>query len=243
MREDPTPGVPARRSDTVPGRRFRDDEVREILARAARREGSASGPPTPHDVTLEDLMAAAAEAGLDPGEVRRAAALVHLGEGGAGGATVAAAPRWRALLTLEGCPLPTDRQALARAVELAAGRPGTVEKDPRGRFVWRARGATGGMQVVVAPAGTGVEVVVSADRAGTTAWIGLAGLAGWAVLSALTPLAALPLAAKLLGFVAAPLAAALPFGITARRALRPRVERMTLEVAREVEALAGATGP
>jgi hypothetical protein len=188
-------------------------------------------------------MAAAAEAGLDPGEVRRAAALVHLDAGGIGAFGFGAPARRHARLMLDGTAMPADRHAIARAVEAAAGRPGVVEKDPKGRFVWRTRGAMGGMEVIVAPAGTGVEVRVAADRAGATAWLWLAGVAAWSALSAFTPLAALPMAAKLLGFVASPVAAALPFRAVADRRLRPRVERTTLDVARAVEALAPPTDP
>ena len=223
-------------------RRFRDDEVLAILARASWREEGGT-LPTPHDPTLDDLLAAAAEVGLDPGEVRRAAALVHLDPGGGGVSILGAAPRQRTRLMLDGTAMPTDRHAIARAVELAAGRPGVVEKDPKGRFVWRSRGAAGGMEVIVAPAGTGVEVRVAADRAGATAWIWLAGLAAWSALSAFTPLATLPMAAKLLGFVAAPVAAALPFRAVGDRRLVPWVERTTLDVARAVEALAPPTAP
>lgn len=243
MSEDSTPGLPARRPDPLPERRFRDEEVRAILARASWREGSGSGLPAPHDPTLADLLAAAAEVGLDPGEVRRAAALVHLDAGGLGASILGAPSRRRTLLMLDGTSMPTDRHALARAVEQAAGRPGVVEKDPKGRFVWRSRGAIGGMKVIVAAAGTGVEVRVAADRAGATAWFWLAGLAAWSGLSVFTPLAALPLAAKLLGFVAAPVVAALPFRAVGDRHLRPRVEQTTLDVARAVEALAATTAP
>lgn len=238
MSGDPTPGVPARRPDPRPERRFGDDEVRAILARASWREGSGSGLPAAHDPTLADLLAAAAEVGLDPGEVRRAAALIHLDVGGVGASVLGAPPRRRTLLVLDGTAMPADRHAIARAVEVAAGRPGVVQKDPKGRFVWRSRGAAGGVEVIVAPAGTGVEVRVAADRAGATAWIWLGGLAAWSALSAFTPLAALPMVAKLLGFVASPVVAALPFRAVGNRRLRPWVERTTLDVARAVEALA-----
>ena len=62
-------------SGGLPARRFADEEVAAILRRASVRELGAD-LPSPHDPTLSDLMAAAAEVGLDPGEVRRAAAVV-----------------------------------------------------------------------------------------------------------------------------------------------------------------------
>ena len=72
---------------SLPARRFADDEVADILRRASVRE-AAVGLPSPHDPTLADLMVAAAEAGMDPAEVRRAAAVdVHRGGSVAG-------PRW-----------------------------------------------------------------------------------------------------------------------------------------------------
>lgn len=220
-------------------RRFRDDEARAILARASWREGSGSAVPAAHDATLDDLMAAAAEAGLDPAEVRRAAALATEGTDGAAGSLVGPPPRSRAVLALEGVALPADRSALARAVERAVGGGGEVVKDPRGRFVWRSRGWAGGAEVVVSGAGSGVEVRVAADRGGAQALVWLGGLTAWALLTALTPLATLPLAAQLAGFLVAPLAAARPFRASARRRLVPWVERVALDVARAVEETAG----
>jgi hypothetical protein len=55
-------------------RRYTDDEVQRLLQRASELESQSSGLPTPADgPTLRDLELIAAEAGLDPALLRKAA--------------------------------------------------------------------------------------------------------------------------------------------------------------------------
>jgi ABC-type tungstate transport system substrate-binding protein len=58
---------------------------------------------------------------------------------------------------------------------------------------------------------------------------------GWAVLSALTPLGALPLLAQALGLIVTPFLLARPFWVASDRSVRARLERAVLDLARVAE--------
>lgn len=233
MTETPSGDLPAPRP-SAPVRRFSDDEVAAILARASARETGA-GLSAPTDPTLEDLMAAAADAGLDPAEVRRAASLAAPAPGGAARLVLGAPDRRDVLAVLEGVPFPPDTQALARAAERGTGQRGEVVESMPGRFVWKERHTGGGTEVSLTQAGSALELRAHADRAGQYAALWFTGLVGWALLSALTPLGALPLLGKALGFVLAPFLLARPFWVAADRRAAARLERLTLDLARAAE--------
>jgi hypothetical protein len=205
--------------------------VAAILARAASRDASPD-LPAPHDPTLADLMAAAAEAGLDPAEVRRAAALVPPAPAGFAGVALGAPDRREVVAVLEGARLPADTHALVRAAERLAGGRGDVVDSAPGLLVWEERHLGGGTTMSAAEAGGALELRVSADRAGAYAGLWFAGLVAWAALSALTPLGALPLLGKALGFVLAPVLIARPFWVVADRRLRGRLEVAVMDLAR-----------
>jgi hypothetical protein len=233
MTDDRRP-LPAPRRSEAPERRFLDDEVAVILSRAASRE-TRTDLPTPHDPTLADLMAAAADAGLDPAEVRRAAALVPSAGAGFAGVALGAPDHREAAVVLEGVRLPADTRALAREAERAAGVRGEVVTSEPGCFVWEERHAGGRTTVSLSEAGGALEVRASADRAGHYMGLWFGGLVGWAVLSALTPLGALPLVGQALAFVVTPFLVARPFWVISDRKVRARLERMVLDLARVAE--------
>lgn len=241
MSGDERAPLPAPRRPTSPERRFRDDEVAAILARAASTETRAD-VPAPHDPTLADLMAAAADAGLDPAEVRRAAALVPPSGGGLASAALGAPDRREASAVLEGVRLPADRRALAREAERLTGRRGEVVASEPGRFLWEERHAGGRTTVSLVEEGGALELRAWADRAGHYLGLWFGGLVGWAVLSALTPLGALPLLGQALAFVVIPFLLARPLWVVSDRKVRARLERMVLDLARAAEE-AGGTGP
>lgn len=244
MTDDARAPVPAPRRPQAVERRFRDDEVAAILARAASRETRAD-LPAPHDPTLADLMAAAEGAGLDPAEVRRAAALVPSAEGGFAAGALGAPDRREVVAVLEGVGLPGDAKALAREVERAAGRRGEQAKSGPGTFVWRERHLGGGTTVSLAEEGGALEIRMSADRAGHYLGLWFGGVVAWALLSALTPLGSLPVAGQALAFLLTPLLVARPFWVASDRKLRGRLERAVLDLARTLEeggARAGGAG-
>jgi len=229
----PSP-VPAPRRPQAIERRFRDDEVAAILARAASQD-ARTDLPAPHDPTLADLMSAAEGAGLDPAEVRRAAALVPSAGGGVATAVLGAPDRREVVAVLERVRIPADAKALARAVERAAGSKGNVGKSGPGSFVWRERHLGGGTTVSLVQEGEALEIRVSADRAGHYLGHWFGGVLVWALLSALTPLGALPIAGQALAFLATPFLVARPFWAASDRKLRARLERAALDLARDVE--------
>ena len=234
MSDDERPRLPAHGTPALPERRFRDDEVAAILARAASRE-AGTDLPAPHDPTLADLMAAAADAGLDPGEVRRAAALLPAVEGGLATVALGAPDRREARAVLDGVRIPTDTRLLVREAERAAGRRGEVVTSERGRFLWEERHLGGGTTVSLTEEEGVLEVHVSADRAGHYLGLWFGGLVGWAVLSALTPLGALPLLGQALAFALTPFVIARPFWVASDRKLRAGLERAVLDVSRAAE--------
>jgi hypothetical protein len=189
----------------------------------------------PSDPTLADLMAAAAEAGLDPAEVRRAASLVVPARAGAARVALGAPDRREVLAVLDGVPFPTATNALVREAERATGSRGKVVESTAGRFVWKERHAGGGTEIALTHSGDALELRVHSDRAGHYAALWFGGLVTWALLSALTPLGAFPLLGKLLGFLVAPPLLARPFWVASDRRSAARLERLALDLARVAE--------
>lgn len=228
-------GLPAPRDPRVPERRFLDEEVSAILARAAARE-SRPDLPAPHDPTLADLMAAAAEAGLDPAEVRRAAAVIPTA-GESGLERILGAPARREIAAvLEGARIPADTPTVARWAQAALGGRGKVTSSGPEGFEWRSDGVLGRNSLALMERDGALALTVTTERGGYHLGLWFLGLAAWAALSAVTPLGALPLLGKLLAFLVTPIVVAHPFRATADRRLRARQERLALDVLRLAEA-------
>lgn len=216
-------------------RRLREEEVALILRRAADVEVRADLPP-PESATLADLMRAAADAGLDPAEVRRAAAVLPSTGGGAA-AAVFGAPDHRELRAfLEEAHLPEEPQALVRAAEAVVGRSGEVRgSDPR-RFRWEERHLGGRTVLELEETRGGVAVRAAAHRAGHYLGGWFAALVGWATLSALTNLSAV-LAPLLivLAFLLVPIVAVRPLWRRADATTRRRLDRLVMDALRVVD--------
>ena len=220
-------------SADLPARRFGDDEVAAILRRASVRELMAD-LPSPHDPTLSDLMAAAAEVGLDPGEVRRAAAVVS----GTGRSVVdvafGASDRRVCTAHLDGTSLPQAREGMARLADLHIGHQGHVIESVPDLFLWQEAHLGGRTTVEVRSAGGATGIEVRADRAGHYLGLWFLGLLGWASLSALSPVS-LPLLPAVLAFLLAPPLLVRPFWARADKRLRARLEVLVMALARAVE--------
>jgi hypothetical protein len=233
-------GVPAPPPGAGAPRRFREDEVASILRLAADAE-SAPPVPTAYDPTLADLMEAARQAGLDPAEVRRAAAVRAHASRGTARVVLGAPDRREVRATLDGASPPADPATTTAAIERILDRTGEViESDAHG-FAWQEHHTGGHTTVSVRRAGAAgrggaLEVRTTAHRAGHYLATWFVALLAWAAASALTPLGALPVVAKALGFVAAPFVLARPFWTRADRRLRLRLEQTVLAVLREAEA-------
>lgn len=230
-------GLPAAAGGTpppTPARRLTESEVSDILRRAAEAEGR-SVLPTPADVTLDDLLAAAGEAGLDPDLVRRSSAIETPRGRGPATLVFGAPDRREVRAVLPEARLPENREALVDVVERSLGRRGVVVESGPDDFAWREEHIAGRTRVELTPRGGGTEIRVSADRAGHYLGAWFLGLLGWALLSGLTPVGSLALLPKLLTFVAAPILFVRPWWSRRDRALRRQLEQTTLDLAGIVE--------
>ena len=216
-----------------PARRFADEEVSAILRRASIHD-LGSGLPSPHGPTLGDLMAAAAEVGLDPGEVRRAAAVVPATGRGVVDAVFGASDRRVCSALLDAASIPEARAGLVDTAERHLGRKGRVIESVPNRFVWQETHLGGRTTVAVEQTTDAVGIEVRADRAGHYLGMWFLGLLGWASLSALSPLS-LPLLPAVLAFLALPPLLVRPFWVRADRRLRARMEALVMALARTVE--------
>ncbi len=222
----PLPGPPARR--------FSAAEVDAILQRAALSETDPLLPERSGS-TLDDLVAAAEEAGLDPAAVRRAAAVVPTGPDGPIARLLGAADRRVVTAYLPGVALPGLPRALGGAAERGLGRPGEIGTGKDGQFQWRARSSGGTAVVEVAQREGGTEITARAERGAHYLGLWLVGLGGWAALSALTPLGALGPLGFATSLLLVPVLIARPFWRRADHRLRRRLERTVIELARVVE--------
>jgi hypothetical protein len=218
----------------LPARRFDDDEVAAILRRASIRDAGA-GFPSPHDPTVDDLMAAAAEVGLDPGEVRRAAA-VEVRRGGSVVDLALGGPDHREVFArLEGARIPRDPWQVVRWAEQALGSKGKVVESAPGRFVWLSDGVGSRNRLALVERDGALELTASTDRAGYYVALWFAGLLAWATLSMTTPLGALPVLGKVVAFFVTPPLLARPFWTAADRRIGETLERLALDVLRMAE--------
>lgn len=224
-------------------RRFSDAEVDAILRRAAHAETDVPLPQR-RDTTLDDLVAAAAEAGLDPAAVRRAAAVVPSAPDGPIARLLGGADRRVVTAYLPGVSPPDHPRELAGAAERALGRSGDIRTATEGRFEWRSRSSGGLATVEVAERDGGTEIAARAERGAHYLGLWLVGLGGWAALSALTPLGALGPMGVAASLLVVPVLIARPFWRRADRRLRRQLERTVVELARVVEEDGGVgSGP
>ncbi|MEJ2205836.1 MAG: hypothetical protein P8170_17205 [Gemmatimonadota bacterium] len=223
-------GTPSR----SPARRFTEGEVSDILRRAAEAEGR-SGLPTAPDLTLDDLLVAAREAGLDPAVVRRSSAIETRERGGVASVLFGAPDRREVRAVMPRSRLPDDRRDLAAAAERGLGREGEVVGSGPDHFRWQEDHIAGRTRLDLTREGEGTAIRASADRAGHYLGAWFLGLAGWALLSALTPVGSLALLPKILSYLVVPVVAARPWWRRRDRDLKKRLEQLTLDVAGIVE--------
>ena len=177
-------------------------------------------------------MAAAQEAGLDPAEVRRAAALEVRRIPGMADVLLGAPGQREVSARLEGARIPADTRQVVRWAEETMGKSGKVVDSSPGTFTWRADGPGSRNRVTLAEREGALEVTVSTDRAGNYVGLLFVGLLAWAGLSIATPVGALPLLAKILGpFITPPLVVR-PFWAATDRRLRERLETLALDILR-----------
>jgi hypothetical protein len=222
-------------------RHLPEEEVALILRRAADVD-ARSNVPAAGASTLAEVMLAAAEAGLDPAEVRRAAAILPASPGGAATVVLGAPDRREVRAFLEDATIPEGRHELVRVAETALGRSGEARETDPTRFGWEEHHLGGWTSLELEEAPGGVAVRATAHRAGSYLGGWFLALVGWAALSAITNLAAVlaPLLV-VLGFLLVPIVAVRPFWTRADAATRRRLERMVMDTLRVVDRGAGPT--
>jgi hypothetical protein len=187
---------PGRPGITDHRRVYTEAEFALILRKAAELENRGDGPrPASDGMTLADIKTAAAEAGIDPALVERAARLLPARSSASGFERLAGGPlRHRSEVHL---PVVLDDPTAARllaAVQLSAGQSGTGHSSPIG-MVWHAQDELEPLSVTARPEGGGTSVDVSLDRRGTmgvmlaAATVGFvaAATAGFALASQVAP--------------------------------------------------------
>jgi len=242
MTEDGGSHLPVPAGDRWPAtqadRRFGDEETAEILARASRQE-VRSNLPSPHDPTLDDLVTAAVEAGLDGAAVRRAAAVHPIPESGAQ-VLVFGGPASRTVRGVIDGPLPEDTAPLARTAEVATGKPGAVVKSKQGTWVWESKGGLAHTRVVLREDADNTDITVQGNRAGVLALTYLPLLVGVAAISSglglfATVSAAMGPLAALIGLFGLPLLLTRPIFARLDLGSKDRLEHLTMELIRVAE--------
>jgi hypothetical protein len=167
------------------GRVYNDEEfalilrkATELASRAEPRASSSAG------LTLTEMKAAAAQVGIDPALVERAARLLA--------ATATASPLERVI----GGPLRHDHEArfpikldgktaarLLSAVRISAGQSGSYDGHSSSLgMTWHDGGEMEALNVTARPEGNGTSVSVAVDRRGT--FVTVAGVSGMAMFFA-----------------------------------------------------------
>ena len=166
---------------------YTDEEFALILRQAAELASRTEQPgPSSTGLTLAEMKAAAAQVGVDPALLERAARLLA--------AKVTASP----LEQLTGGPLRHDHEArfpmtideqgaarILSAVRVSAGQAGNQDVGHSGSMgmTWHDGGATEALSVTARPEGDGTSVSVVLDRRGTLTT--LAAVSGMGVVFAL----------------------------------------------------------
>ena len=240
----PAPLEPTGGGGTHPPR-LSDDEVRAVLARAARYEVRAP-LPSPHAATLEDLVAAAEEVGLDGAVVRRAAA-IHPAPHSTAQALLWGAPAGRTVTGSCGGRIPEDREDLARLAESVTGRRGHVVESKPDRWEWESEGGLVRTRVRLEQADGDVRLTVESSRAAALAltlgslFVGTAAASGALNAFAAVAAAAGPLAA-IGGLLAVPLVLTRLLFPRGARGAGDELEHLAMEVVRSVESAPGQAG-
>ena len=242
MTEEERSNLPIPRDDRRPAtqadRRFGDDETAEILARASRQE-VRSNLPSPHDPTLDDLVTAAVEAGLDGAAVRRAAAVYPVLESGSQTLVFGGRSSRTVRGVIDGS-LPENTAPLARTAEAVTGKPGAVVKSKQGTWVWESKGGLDHTRVVLTEDAGSTGITVQGNKAGVLALTYLPLLVGMAAISSglglfATVSAAMGPLAALIGLFGLPLLLTRPIFARLDLGSKDRLEHLTMELIRVAE--------
>lgn len=168
-------------------RRYSEKEVGRLLKRAVELQRTAPAPPTTSGLTLEELEAAAAEAGLDPALVRQAAAELEgglpVGAGPKLGQALAGAPV-RIVLerSLPGELPPAAFASLVPAIQAASDAPGQASQ-VGSTLTWHSQSSSNvrSLQVIISTHDDRTLIRIEERYGGLVAAVfggGLGGLGG-----------------------------------------------------------------
>lgn len=221
------------------GRRYSDEECALILRHAA---GSDEGPDLPSGdsggLTLDEIVAAAGEAGIDPQAVVRAAALVP----------VAATPRrpflggperYQLEYRTPGVIAERHHADIVDSIRRTLGHHGTVAS-AFGGIEWHTEGWVSRITVTVVPRERGTAVRVMADRSAavmlTFVLPTVGGLVGFGITGAiLEPSGVLPIAGLFAATVGGGLLTARALWARGSRRFRRLLDRLMTNVSAAVD--------
>ena len=186
MTDEASSGLPVHRETRAAAldRRLTEAEVERVLKRAGRAEDGAAALARHDDVSVSDLMAAAEEVGLDPGAVKRAAALGPLQHTDRS-MSIWGAPLPRSLRATIDAPIPDLRHELTEAAERILGRRGEVVITQEGHFQWEESHGTGSTRLTLKEGSLTTSLEIETDRTGHYAVVLFGSfVAGLAALSA-----------------------------------------------------------
>jgi len=193
---------------------YSDEEFSLILKKA---EELAEGPREPGaSFSLEEMKAAAEEAGLDPALVERAARLTPSDPGGSPLRRLLSAIGWKRLRADFPTPLTQDKTIhLLSVIRASSGGKGEGEATPSGLY-WSH--GVGRVSVTMHNEGGGSRVQVSADPSKALVvggWLGILG--GWIMIGTLEPNTAIGFLSSVAVGLTVAIGAWAPIAIRAKR--------------------------
>lgn len=235
-------------------RRYSDEEFALILRKASEIQaspGRAQGQAGKGGLTLQEIQSIAAEAGMDPQAVARAAALLGImeGEEKSGLARALFGSPGRIHLQIE-VPGHLPREEMGRILEIIrreAEQQGEVSQVLEG-LEWKTVGELSAINVNLTPRGNGTSVQIVGDRSAAGALSFVFPVGGAAVLmGALGAVFEPTSAAGIVSLVGGMLGSGFLLGrtiwVTGTRSFRKKLARLMDTLSREVEGASVPTLP
>lgn len=143
-----------------PARRFSETEIQEVFARAATAQEQADREASDLGLTIEELQAVGAEAGIDPAHVAAAARAVASGEPDEGRETLVGIPVGvRRSATLDAPPSDFLWDTLVADFQETFSARGKLERIGESR-IWR----NGNLRATLSPSGDGARLRLQSNR-------------------------------------------------------------------------------
>lgn len=156
---------------------YSDAEFAVILQKAAElAQSSRSRRSSPTGLTLAEMKAAAAEAGIEPALIERAARLLSESSSKTFYESLIGGPaRHGARMQLPAAFDETSAAQLLVSVQILAEEPGIGHSSAAG-MVWHAQNEMEGLRITAQPAEGGTTIDVNVDRTGVLALVHVVGM-------------------------------------------------------------------